>query len=102
MSDISLKSTSKFQPGNKSNLPKASSNSAKHAPNLRNWCWTLNNYTDEELFELETLCDNADNEVRGICWGHEVGDNETPHLQGYLELKIQRMCGRRPRPGQGS
>lgn len=47
----------------------------------RAWCFTLNNYTQEEYQQLTTLKD-------GICYtivGKEAGEQGTPHLQGYLE-----------------
>lgn len=51
------------------------------------WVFTLNNYTDDELSTLQTLSTAEDTPFRYIIWGKEVGENETPHLQGYLELK---------------
>lgn len=54
---------------------------------VRNYVWTLNNYTDENLFEIDSLIENESNLIRYICYGKEVGENtKTPHLQGYLEL----------------
>lgn len=45
----------------------------------RNWCFTLNNPTEEECVQLRDLL------VRGryAIVGNEVGENGTPHLQGY-------------------
>lgn len=51
---------------------------------VRNLCFTLNNYTQDEydaLFALDT---------KYIVIGKEVGENLTPHLQGYLEFKNPR------------
>lgn len=43
---------------------------------LSRFVFTLNNYTKEE----EDAIKDAD--VTWLCFGHEVGDNGTPHLQG--------------------
>lgn len=51
------------------------------------WCFTANNYTekDEEVFRsLEKIC------TYGIC-AKEVGENGTPHLQGYFELRNRKL-----------
>lgn len=55
----------------------------------KRWCFTLNNYTVEEESMLRQLC-LEDKELDYCVFGHEVGSNETPHLQGYLELKKRR------------
>lgn len=63
---------------------------------LRRWCFTINNYSEEEILAVKNLdCDYV------IC-GAEVGENGTPHLQGYAEFdkanslkKIQQMLGGR-------
>lgn len=47
----------------------------------RNWCFTINNFTDEEII----ICDEI--ECTYIIYGDEIGDSGTPHLQGYLEFK---------------
>lgn len=44
----------------------------------RGWCFTLNNYTDEDLIHCEKI------KCRYVVIGKEVGEKEgTPHLQGY-------------------
>lgn len=46
----------------------------------RNYCFTLNNYNEEEyhtLLSMGTYC----------IIGREVGESGTPHLQGYIEFK---------------
>lgn len=42
------------------------------------WCFTLNNYTTAEELALKQL------ECRYIVYGHEQGEEGTPHLQGYV------------------
>ena len=49
----------------------------------KRWCFTINNYT---AAECQTISDSADN-FDYLCFGRERGDNNTPHLQGYLILK---------------
>jgi len=51
----------------------------------RSFAFTINNY-DETI--LESLRESLSQEkVRYAIFGHEVGQNGTPHLQGYLSLK---------------
>lgn len=46
----------------------------------RNWCFTLNNWTQEEYNNVLALP-----EVHYLIVGKEVGEQETPHLQGYVQ-----------------
>lgn len=46
----------------------------------RDWCYTLNNYTAEEIERID--------ELQNVCqysvYGKEVGESGTPHLQAYI------------------
>lgn len=50
----------------------------------KNWCFTVNNWTAEDRAIFEGL------DVNFIVFEEEVGENGTPHLQGYLQLKVQK------------
>lgn len=47
------------------------------------YTWTLNNYTPEELLKLRGCVGQRG--ITYICWGKEVGEQGTPHLQGYMQ-----------------
>lgn len=49
---------------------------------LRNVCFTWNNYDDTSLDAIK-----ARDDVTYAVYGFEVGENGTPHIQGYLEFK---------------
>lgn len=53
------------------------------------WTWTLNNYTREEIDHLRRLGEELVH-IRYLCWGEEIGEEGTPHLQGYLELSSKK------------
>jgi len=46
------------------------------------FCFTHNNYTDDDVKWIEET-----ELFKYICFGKEVGENLTPHLQGYFEFQ---------------
>lgn len=50
---------------------------------VKRWCFTLNNYTEKEHTDLIEWC--GSNGSKYII-GEEMGENKTPHLQGYINL----------------
>lgn len=66
----------------------------------KRWCFTLNNYTQEDEERIQGLV--AGESLAYVVYGREVGESGTPHLQGYLEVssrigirKVKEMIGRR-------
>lgn len=51
---------------------------SKSTPRSRAWCYTLNNYSDDEYAELQAT------ECKHHVIGKEVGTEGTPHLQGHV------------------
>lgn len=52
------------------------------APQSQRWCFTVNNYTDEQQGHICQLLAGPD--VSYGIYGREVGDSGTPHLQGFV------------------
>lgn len=53
------------------------------------WCFTLNNWTPEEEHQIQyelTFKDACDY----VVYGREIGENETPHLQGFFCLRTKK------------
>lgn len=49
-----------------------------------NYVFTLNNYTEKEYKDFL-----SSDKYNYLIIGKEVGDSGTPHLQGYIQLKIK-------------
>ncbi len=52
--------------------------------NTRSWCFTLNNYTDEEVQKLKDVSQFPEGTY--LVGGYERGKTGTPHIQGYVRF----------------
>ena len=67
-------------------VPKGSGNTKlipKQPSPAKKWCFTFNNYTKDELSSIVPVFQS---ECKFGIVAHEVGEEGTPHLQGYLEF----------------
>lgn len=54
----------------------------------RNWCFTLNNYTEKEIAQIHREMFNLN--CKQFCFQEEKGENGIPHLQGTIAYKDAR------------
>lgn len=68
----------------------------RRAPAYR-WCFTVNNWTEEEYGLIEATCRSS---AKYLIIGKEVGEGGTPHLQGFVNFKKKiRLGGLKRLPG---
>ncbi|AXQ66589.1 MAG: putative viral replication protein [Circoviridae sp.] len=67
-------------------MPHASNNKSKF------WVFTINNYTEENQSDLRALGD--DPAVSYLVFGREMGEEQTPHIQGYIEFRTRHTLSR--------
>lgn len=53
----------------------------------KRFCFTLNNYTEDEEKKLK---EEVERMAKYAVWGHEEGEEHTPHLQGFVVWKNKR------------
>lgn len=69
--------------GNTISVP---SKQVKQIAPAKRWCFTLNNYTEDEISSIVLVLTS---ECKLAIIGKEVGEEGTPHLQGYCEFRTK-------------
>lgn len=52
----------------------------------KRWCFTLNNYTEEEISSIVLI---TKEKCKKAIISKEIGENHTPHLQGFISLHVK-------------
>ena len=56
-------------------------NKKKQISCSKHWCFTLNNYTSEDISKI-----SSNSSIVLYVFQEETGENGTKHLQGYIEF----------------
>jgi Putative viral replication protein len=56
----------------------------------RNWCFTLNGYTEDDVKRIAHLVEQ-DKNIKYIIIGREIGANGNKHLQGFISLVKKKL-----------
>lgn len=59
----------------------------KRSPLSKRFCFTLNNYSKSDIEQIIKICGSK----YSYIFETELGENGTPHLQGYIEYKLNKQ-----------